>query len=206
MFLIQKTISKRYNLERISQAIRETRQTKGWSQRELSARSRIAQPQISRFENGDVDLQLSSLIELARALDLDLQLVPRSALPAVAAVVKEREERAEESELHHRLKRLIPEVSVLEQTRPHLTNVTRLKDAALEIETISSRLNPVVAAKAIGGVARRLEELASSTTRSPARFSRELKIAHEELRNIRNMAVHGDALRQIPAYSLDGED
>lgn len=203
---MQKKISKRYSLEQIAQAIRETRQTKGWSQRELSARSHIAQPQISRFENGDVDLQLSSLIELARALDLDLQLVPRSALPAVAAIVKEREERAEENELHHTLKRLVHEVSVLEQAHPHLTSVTRLKDAALEVETISSRLNPVVATKAIGGVVRRLEELASSTTRSPARFSRDLKIAHEELRNIRTIAVHGDARRQIPAYSLDEED
>lgn len=199
-------ISKLYSLEQIANALKEARNTKGWSQRELSARSRIAQPQISRFENGDVDMQLSSLIELARALDLDLQLVPRSAVQAVAAVMKEREGEAEEAALRKTLKRLIQVVSTFEQTHPHLTSILHLKDAALEVEKMAYILVPKAANQVIGGVAQRLEDLATTQKRSPARFSRDIKAATQELRTLRNIAVHGQGLKQLPAYSLDEED
>ncbi len=203
---MQDNISKLYSLEHIANALKEARNTKGWSQRELSARSRIAQPQISRFENGDVDMQLSSLIELARALDLDLQLVPRSAVQAVAAVMKEREGEAEEAALRKTLKRLIQVVSTFEQTHPHLTSILHLKDAALEVEEMAYILVPKAANQVIGGVAQRLEDLATTQKRSPARFSRDIKAATQELRTLRNIAVHGQGLKQLPAYSLDEED
>lgn len=198
--------SKRYSLEQIANTLKEARHNKGWSQRELGARSRIAQPQISRFENGDVDMQLSSLIELARTLDLDLQLVPRSAVQAVAAVVKEREGEAEKAALRQTLKRLIQVVSTFEQTHPHLTNILHLKDAALDVEEMDDILAPKAANQVIGGVTQRLEDLAAAQKRSPARFSRDIKAATHELRTLRNVAVHGQGLKQRPAYSLDEED
>lgn len=79
------------NLTEIAHALREARIAKRLSQRALSARSGATQAQISRIENGEVDLQVSSLIELARALDLELVLTPKGALPAVEAVVRESE-------------------------------------------------------------------------------------------------------------------
>lgn len=80
------TISKS-NLAAIAKALREARQAKRLSQRALSARSGATQAQISRIENGEVDLQVSSLIELARALDLDVVLVPRKDLLAIETVL-----------------------------------------------------------------------------------------------------------------------
>lgn len=77
-----------YGIEDIARALKEARHRKGLSQRALSARSGIRQYQISKIENGTVDLRLSSLIELARALDLDLKLVPRKAVPAVDSLVR----------------------------------------------------------------------------------------------------------------------
>lgn len=68
--------------------LRNTREKKGLSQRELSAISGVRQSQISKIEKGTVDLRLSSLIELARALELELTLVPRPAVPAVQSIVR----------------------------------------------------------------------------------------------------------------------
>ncbi|MBI3678027.1 MAG: helix-turn-helix transcriptional regulator [Proteobacteria bacterium] len=60
------------------------------SQRELSGRIGLPQAQISRIENGTVDPRLSSLIEIARALDLELVFVPRAIVPAVEALKRGR--------------------------------------------------------------------------------------------------------------------
>lgn len=72
----------------IIQALKVARLRKGLSQRALSARSGVPQSHISRIERGAVDIQLSSLVELARALGLELKLVPRKAVPAVDSVVR----------------------------------------------------------------------------------------------------------------------
>lgn len=67
---MQNKKSKRYGLGSLTEAIRQARLAKGWSQRDLSARAHLTQAQISRIENGEVDMQVSTLIELARSLDL----------------------------------------------------------------------------------------------------------------------------------------
>lgn len=72
----------------ISAALKRARRRKGLSQRALGARVHIPQSHISKIESGAVDPQLSTLLELARSLELDLRLVPRSALPAVDAVIR----------------------------------------------------------------------------------------------------------------------
>ena len=75
----------------ITEALREARQRKGLSQRDLSKQSGVPQGQISRIENGAVDLRLSSLIELGRALDLELILVPRKSVSAVRLLARSSE-------------------------------------------------------------------------------------------------------------------
>ena len=72
-----------YLVENIAQELKAARNKKGLSQRELGAKVGIPQSHISKIENGAVDLKTSSLIELARALDLELMLVPRALIPAV---------------------------------------------------------------------------------------------------------------------------
>ena len=61
-----------YVTEQILESLREARVRKGFSQRELSARSGVPQSHISKIESGSVDLRISSLIALARVLDLEL--------------------------------------------------------------------------------------------------------------------------------------
>lgn len=72
-----------YDLEDFAERLREARNAKHLSQRELSKLAGVPQAHISRIESKQVDLRLSSLIAIANALDLEVTLVPRQALPAV---------------------------------------------------------------------------------------------------------------------------
>ena len=81
-----------YTTEHVARTLRNAREARGMSQRALSARAGIPQSHISKIENGAVDLRVSSLVELARILDLDLVLVPRKAVSAVHAIVRRRDE------------------------------------------------------------------------------------------------------------------
>ena len=70
----------------IQEQIRQTREAKALTQSDLGAR--IGQPQsaVSRIEHGG-DLRLSTLLEMARVLDLEPVLVPKHLIPAVHALL-----------------------------------------------------------------------------------------------------------------------
>ncbi len=74
--------------DEIAQALLKARQARGLSQRALSQRAGVPQGHISNIERGTVDLRLSSLVAIARALDLELALVPRKSLPAVQSIAR----------------------------------------------------------------------------------------------------------------------
>ncbi len=76
-----------YSTEYISKKLKMSRKSKGLSQRDLSVKSGVPQGHISKIENGNVDLRLSSLIAITRVLDLELTLIPRKSLAAVNAIV-----------------------------------------------------------------------------------------------------------------------
>ena len=61
----------------------QARQDHGLTQRELGERLKLPQSHISKIERGKTDLRVSSLIEMARHLDLEVVLVPRRLLPAL---------------------------------------------------------------------------------------------------------------------------
>lgn len=75
-----------YSLQSIGERLRTARQQKRWSQRALADATGLPQSHISKIENGAIDLRLSSLLELARNLDMELVLVPRKNLTAVQAL------------------------------------------------------------------------------------------------------------------------
>lgn len=77
-----------YATEQIAETLRKAREQKGLSQRGLSARAGVPQSHISKIENNAVDLRISSLTAIAHALDLELALVPRKAVPAVKSVTR----------------------------------------------------------------------------------------------------------------------
>ena len=77
-----------YVTEQILESLREARVRKGFSQRELGARSGVPQSHISKIESGGVDLRMSSLIALARVLDLELFVAPKKSVPVIKSIIR----------------------------------------------------------------------------------------------------------------------
>lgn len=76
------------SVELIAASIRAARKRKKITQKNLSKETKIPQSHISKIEKGGVDLQVSSLLEIARALDLEVMLVPRPLILHVLALQK----------------------------------------------------------------------------------------------------------------------
>lgn len=74
------------SMKHIGSLLKQARREKGLSQQALSLRVGIPQSHLSKIESSLVDLQTSSLIELSRALDLELMLVPRILMHTVDAL------------------------------------------------------------------------------------------------------------------------
>jgi transcriptional regulator with XRE-family HTH domain len=66
----------------------EMRQAHGWSQSELGRRVGLPQAHISGIETGKVVPRFNTLLDLVRALDYDLLLVPRPLVPAVQSLIR----------------------------------------------------------------------------------------------------------------------
>ena len=82
-----------YEIQDLIDALKAGRKARGLTQRALSQKAGVPQSHISKIESGAVDIKLSSLIELARALDLEVLAIPRRYLPAVQALVREQDDR-----------------------------------------------------------------------------------------------------------------
>ena len=58
-------------IRRVGQIIKEARESKGWSQRELGQRVHMRQPDISAIEKGKQNLTLETLVRIGRVLNID---------------------------------------------------------------------------------------------------------------------------------------
>jgi transcriptional regulator with XRE-family HTH domain len=76
-------------LRQITNALIATRSRAGLSQRALGAKVGLAQSHISKIERAAVDPQVSSLMEISRALGLELMLIPTRLVPAIQALQRE---------------------------------------------------------------------------------------------------------------------
>jgi transcriptional regulator with XRE-family HTH domain len=77
-----------YQSEDLVREVQSQRVKAALSQRALAARSGLTQAHISQIETGRLEPGLSSFIEMARALDLEVVLVPKKLLPAVQGVLR----------------------------------------------------------------------------------------------------------------------
>ena len=200
---MQNKISKRYGLEPLTQAIRQARLAKGWSQRDLSGRAHMTQAQISRIENGEVDLQVSTLLELARSLDLDLQLVPRSALKAVEAAVRSAEERSDERSARALLANLRRLAGEAERSAPGREDIASISSSLQDLEPLVTHLRGPFMAADLERLRINLERILNHP---PAeRSSHAYRDAAAWLKTLRNTLMHAPR-GERPAYSLDEED
>jgi len=190
----------------IASMLRAAREAKALSQRELGKRSGVPQGHISKIESGVVDLRLSSLIELARVLELELTLVPRKSVPAVQSLVRstwqgERvlaETGTAALKEVARLSKQLAELTRSSPTNPELAQIGR------QLRDIQSLRLPPDALRYLRDANRALKELAS--THNPETIRRTLA----DLQAVRNAAARSlprppaDSAR--PAYSLDEDE
>lgn len=72
----------------LAAGLRRQRQRKALTQQQLAEKLGLHQRQISDLERGVVDSRLSTVQNVARALDLELLLVPRELIPSVEALLR----------------------------------------------------------------------------------------------------------------------
>lgn len=70
----------------LSASLRDARAARGLSQQQLAGRLGLGQRQISDLERAANDARLSTIQNVARALDLELMLVPRHLITAVESL------------------------------------------------------------------------------------------------------------------------
>lgn len=202
---MQNKTSKRYGLESLTEAIRQARLAKGWSQRDLSARAHLTQAQISRIENGEVDLQVSTLIELARSLDLDLQLVPRTALVAVEAAVRSAEERAEERSAKNLLVNLRRLAETARASAPGRNDIASIAASLQDLEPLAPYLRGTVMTAELERLRVNLEGFLNYPPAERPSHAKTYRDAATWLKQLRNSLMHAPHAER-PAYSLDDED
>jgi len=120
----------------------------GLSQGALGAKVGVAQSHVSKIERGAVDVQTSSLVELARALGLELMLVPAQLVPAVQALEREAapDPRRAPSWIDHDLTRVARQAHLLLKRFPELGALSDVAAAADELRV--ARLDQTFAAAA----------------------------------------------------------
>jgi len=74
-------------MNEIIKSLKQARIDKHLKQAELGAKLGLPQSHISKIEKGGTDPRLSTMTDMARLLDRELVLVPRTMLPVVMALI-----------------------------------------------------------------------------------------------------------------------
>lgn len=195
-----------YSAEQLAMHLRAAREAKGLSQRALSKLVDVPQSHISKIETGGVDLRLSSLVEIARALDLEVMLVPRNTIAAVQAITRQSRSSGGHTEttarLSKELKRLLNTTRRISARHPARREVAQLKRRVDDLNRLEI---PNSAVDDVRKINKALEAYANEPENDIA-----LKHALLQLQNFRNMIVHSQAdqprAEKIrPAYSLEDD-
>lgn len=205
----------RNTLEDIAQTLKEARERKGLSQRALAELADMPQSHISKIENGGVDLRLSSLVEIGRALDLEVALLPRKTVPAVQSIVRNASESASlsfsgagalsnASAASRQLARLQENIRAALAKYPEFKEVAQLQRQVRELERL-----PVLHKKTIESVRKANTALKNiENIVNNAKAAAAIRNVTKDLERLRNVEVHGFApeVKVKPAYSLEDDD
>jgi transcriptional regulator with XRE-family HTH domain len=189
-----------YVTKEVLLVLRDARERMGLSQRDLSARIGVPQSHISKIESGSTDLRLSSLVELARALDYELLLVPRKLLPAVEAIIGNASSTlAEDAHLRlSSLNRAQAAVAKLNRTHPDEPAIRHLDQTLRELTNFRLGTADIDTLRAVTDG---LRKLPGGPAALPA-----IERASRQLRKLRNRVAHALPEAARPAYALDEDD
>jgi transcriptional regulator with XRE-family HTH domain len=188
-----------YANEAIIAALKAARESGGLSQRDLSAKAGVPQSHISKIEGGGADIRLSSLIELARALELELVLVPRHLVPAVEGVLRAAPLPQPESRSEHKeLARAAKALGKIARHQPKTEWLDRLRQILRELGHFRlSTSDLAIIDKAAHGLAALADGKDDGVSLSEIRNT---------LQNLRNRIAHAVPAPPQPAYSLEDDD
>lgn len=198
----------RYAIEPIATRLKVARQSKGLSQRDLSAKVGVPQSHISKIENGTVDLKLSSLIELARVLDLEITLVPRPLVPAVQSIARSSVIAPLNDDLFHQaqkeLQRISDTAKALEEFHQGVKELRRISAAAEQLHRM----------QATGAELQKLHSVSKAIEdfKKAPETLQNLQKAANQLQRLRNLFANRPALptvktgAHVPAYRLDEDE
>lgn len=191
----------RYIAEHIGTQLLNARERLGLTQRAFAERAGTTQSRISKIENGDVDLRVSSLIDLARNLELEFMLVPRQYVPAVKAIISRQILSSEEVSLRAAVTRLQQQASQLAESFPDNPYLGSLTRTTKELSNLRLRTADLTTIKKASDVLRLIEK-------TPALINT-IRQTSEDLRNLRNARAHDLASKMDeprPVYRLDEDD
>jgi len=197
-----------YATTNITEKLKATREARGLSQRELSQLAGVPQSHISKIENGSVDLRVSSLIELSRALGLELTLVPRNTLSAVNTIVRGSEDSSQKPgrstpRIQRELKRIDNMITSLIRENPASQELAQFQSQARDLQRLrvpDSYLETIREAdKTLRSIQNHAESLgAIGKTLSEFQQLRN-SLSHEFAKSPQSEMIK-------PAYSLDEND
>ena len=197
-----------YTITHIANKLKAAREAKGLSQRALSKLAGVPQSHISKIENGTVDLRLSSLIELARVLGLELALVPRKTLPAVKSIVRgsarpSKKVSRNDSSTIKELKRIQDEITGLTREHPAVKELAQIQRQARDIQRFNISEFDL---EAIQSASKALQKYINDTSNIEP-----IRKMLAEFQSVRNALAHSSimlpAMENVrSAYSLDDDD
>ena len=194
-----------YEIDEIVEGLKQARINKGLTQRGLSAKAGVPQSHISKIESGAVDIKVSSLIELARTLDLELMLIPRRHTTAVKSIVGEGASQHGGEDVAPKAQR------ELTRLQTALSNIQNFHESTQQVRslyrTIESMRNMSLDQKQFEQIKDISNNLRNINEHKNLRNAIEKYTSI--LNNIRNMNMHAQPLNrtgQRPAYQLDDDD
>jgi len=196
-----------YSTEQIAKDLKAAREAKGLSQRALGELADVPQSHISKIESGGVDLRLSSLVEIARALDFEVTLVPRRNLSAVRTITRPRTSAIKALEVAAKAEK---ELQRLQETTSKLLHE---HSAMKEIAQFQRRVNDLARLKLPTSSLDEIKKISSSLNafaKEPVNL-RAFNDSFKQLQHLRNQFAHSQLdlpkLEKVrPAYSLEEDN
>jgi transcriptional regulator with XRE-family HTH domain len=192
--------------DNIADVIRRARVAHGLTQKQLGERTGIPQSHISKIEKGGVDIKLSSLTEIGRALELEIQLVPRRALSAVEGSLRVAETLEKNNRARALLNREKRIADRIHSEYPDLPDSWSYFEIIRDLLRIGIDPQDIALLEATLKPARKLEAVLETYDR--AAIGKQLTTATTTLRAFRNAQAHkvieaGSPVRA--AYRLEDE-
>lgn len=189
-----------YQSESLTNQAREVREAAGVSQRALSERAGLTQSHISQIESGKIEPGLSSFIDMTRALDLELMLVPKKLVPAVLGLVKAT------PDMHIHAGR--PNDKRFTRAERLVKKMKQLYGSSADLDRIGDTLRFLRRMSLSDQERQLVRELIARLDRDQAspQVAPIVRDIAQNLQRLRNSIAHDASPEPKPAYSLDDGD